>query len=304
MNLQNTPICDASVGAVTLHADAPSKVNLSLRVTGTRPDKYHLIDSVFLPLRFPADELEIRICAGAFSVGLVCPEHPELSGDGNLAARAARAYLMAGRMDCNAKILLHKHIPVAAGMGGGSADAGTVLRMLQSQFHAVSEAVLFEIAVALGADVPFFLNPKPARATGIGDKLEFFECHAKCQLVLIAPGFPVSAAWGYANLAAEPWHGDSGRLMQALCANDFPAICAEIGNDLEFALFRKYPILSIERRLLEEEGAAKVFITGSGPVLCGLYPDAGSAELAYRRLVARSTAELPAMTKVLLAQLK
>ena len=160
----------------TLELRAPAKVNLGLRITGVREDGYHCLDSVFVPLDL-ADEVALRVepaetsrvfvsLSGAMASGL--PAGPD-----NLAARAARAFLQRASLTAWVSIELEKRIPVGAGLGGGSSDAGAVLRGLATLFPGgICAEELAAIALELGADVPFFLAPRPARVRGIGERSE------------------------------------------------------------------------------------------------------------------------------------
>src|ERR1035437_4312731 len=154
-----------------LSGRACAKINLFLRVTGRRDDGYHELDSGFLPVSL-ADEIRLEIrAADEPSVTVNC-NLPELArSQNNLAARAARSFM--SEFDLTAEVLidLEKHIPVGAGLGGGSSDAATILCMMAGAAQLTDEAALsrlHRIALSLGADVPFFLDPRPSRVTGIG----------------------------------------------------------------------------------------------------------------------------------------
>ena len=154
---------------------APAKLNLGLRIVGRRPDGTHELESVFVPIDL-ADELELEIeerAEGAAEVALA------LSGGGegvpadaeNLAVREARAFLDAAGLRARVRVALAKRIPAAAGLGGGSSDAGAVLRALAERFPgAVDSERLAAIALRLGSDVPFFLDPRPALVGGVGER--------------------------------------------------------------------------------------------------------------------------------------
>ena len=152
--------------------EAPAKVNLGLRVTGVRPDGRHELESVFVPLEL-ADRIRLEVSSGsgvALEVGGALPDVP--AGADNLAVKAATAFLARAGVDRRVEIALEKHIPSPAGLGGGSSDAGAVLRGLAAALPgAVSPESLAGIALELGADVPFFLEPRPALVTGTGERI-------------------------------------------------------------------------------------------------------------------------------------
>ena len=149
-----------------------SKVYLSLAVTARRPDGYHDLDSLFYPFRDPSDEITLEDAPEANGVSIRCdaPGVP-LEPEKNLCGKAVFAYCKAAGIPLPGLVIhLKKNIPVAAGMGGGSADGATVLRLLQEKYGALTEAQLEAAAFSLGADVPFFLTPRPSYVTGAGDE--------------------------------------------------------------------------------------------------------------------------------------
>ncbi len=269
---------------------AVSKVNLFLAVTGRRPDGYHELDTVFFPLKSPADEISLHFREDKSGMIEIRTDEPGVPTDParNLCGKAATAYFRKAAVlsSPGVEIRLRKSVPVAAGMGGGSSDAAAVLLLLQERFHALDENDLKEVALSLGADVPFFLNPAPARARGIGERLERIEgAPDALPLLIAAPSFPVSAVWAYKHmnlskaLATPP---NAERLIRALIDGDLPALADCMRNDLQDALFAKFPLLSRMRDELNEFGALKTMITGSGPTLFSLFPDRDAVICALR----------------------
>ncbi len=266
-----------------------SKVNLSLAVTAKRPDGYHDLDSLFYPFRDPSDEIRLEDAPGDSGVTIRCdaPGVP-LEPEKNLCGKAVFAYCKAAGMDVPGVVIhLEKHIPVAAGMGGGSADCAAVLRLLQERFHALSQEQLEAAAFSLGADVPFFLNPRPSHVTGAGEHIVPVDgLPEHLPLLLAAPQFPVSAAWAYqhmdlARAIAEPPR--TNELVDALRRRDYEAAARFMRNDLEHALFVKFPLLVILRDFLLAQGALRVMVSGSGPTLLALFRDDSAAQAAHAR---------------------
>ena len=266
-----------------------SKVNLSLAVTAKRPDGYHDLDSLFYPFRNPSDEITLEDAPATSGVSILCdaPGVP-LEPEKNLCGKAVYAYCKAAGMDVPGLVIhLEKHIPVAAGMGGGSADCATVLRLLQERFHALSQEQLEATAFSLGADVPFFLNPRPSHVTGAGEHRSPVDgIPEHLPLLLAAPQFPVSAAWAYqhmdlARAIAEPPR--TNELIDALRSLDYESAARFMRNDLEHALFIKFPLLVLLRGFLLENGALRVMVSGSGPTLLALFCDDAAAQAAYAR---------------------
>lgn len=252
-------------------AKAVSKLNLFLKVTARRPDRYHDLQTLFLPLACPADRVSIDFdAAPGIRVKSSLPGLPENLE--NLAGRAALAYAEAGRLTPSWTIRIEKSIPVAAGMGGGSSDAGTVLSLLAARYGRVPEKELAALALTLGADVPFFLAPRAAVATGVGEQIVPVEGMLTIPLLLVVnPHFPVSAKWAYANLDRARIGADGERrlprLIDALRAGDAEATAGLLHNDLAFALYGKFPLLRQLRDFMNANGALNSQITGSGPTM-------------------------------------
>jgi 4-diphosphocytidyl-2-C-methyl-D-erythritol kinase len=266
---------------------APAKINLALHVLGRRADGYHELDSIFLPLAL-ADELRLA-CTDSerAEVRCSCPGHAALEGPDNLASRAALAYLEAAGLAQHVEVELHKQIWITAGLGGGSSDAGAVLRALDRRFGRLAPARLLELARQLGADVPFFLDPRPARARGIGDRLTplILGPGAPRHVALANPGVPLRTAGVYAALGIEPGTSTGAPPLELpddhiLAAATIPAV---VRNDLEPAATRLLPAIAELKRALLRQGAACAAMSGSGPTVFGLF---GSADEASRAAVA------------------
>jgi len=264
---------------------APAKINLSLHVLGRRSDGYHevamllqrisLFDRVTLTLE---EKPGLRVVCN----GLDLP-----AGEENIAARAARELFAAAGVKSGLEIAIDKHIPVAAGLGGGSSDAASVLvglnRMLALN---IDRQVLMDIGLRLGADVPFFIFGGPAWATGIGEHLERVPDLPSAWYVLVNPQIPVSTAWVYQNLGLT-----SPRLEARL--PEFPktvtGLVEQLHNDLERVTIPRYPIISEIKRLLLFFGAAGTLMSGSGSTVFGVFEQAETARQAWRELSKRTT---------------
>ena len=265
---------------------ARAKVNLWLNVVGRRADGFHLLDSLvaFTDL---ADELEVAP-ASTLSLEVVGPEAPALEGDpDNLVLKAAR--LLAGRAGVapRAALRLTKRIPVAAGLGGGSADAAAALLALIDLWRvAMPQEELFDLAAVLGADVPMCLAGRPALATGIGECLAPVPTLPACAILLVNPGvgLPTPAVFGARQGSFSParplgsgWHGLA----------DFAHELARRGNDLTDAAISLRPeVAGVLDRLRQSEGAAHVAMSGSGATCFALYGSLAEAERAASLLPA------------------
>jgi 4-diphosphocytidyl-2-C-methyl-D-erythritol kinase len=191
----------------------------------------------------------------------------------NLVFAAAERFLGAAGIREGVVIHLEKKIPISAGLGGGSGNAAATLLALNELFgHPLAPDVLGSLAAALGSDVPFFLQSRPALATGRGEiitPLDFFPALADAWLVLVHPGFGVSTAWAYEQLARLPelLHGKAGRaqhLISLLQTSGLPAAGREFYNSLEVPVLRKYPLLALFQDFFREQGAGAVLMSGSG----------------------------------------
>ncbi|AFZ68413.1 4-(cytidine 5'-diphospho)-2-C-methyl-D-erythritol kinase [Deinococcus peraridilitoris] len=260
---------------------APAKVNFGLSVLSVRPDGYHELHSVMVPLSV-GDELEIAP-AGHLSLVVQGAQLPE--GNGNLVYRAARAYLDAAGVWEGARIVLKKLLPVASGLGGGSSDAASTLlglaRLYPSEVSRTPGG-LARLALSLGADVPFFLREGAAIAQGVGERLSpirFQPVH----LVLANPGVAVSAADAYRWL--DETHGFTPAL-------DLPAVLAALHeerevpwlNALQPAVIARHPEIARALAALSEVGLHSPLMSGSGATCFALASSPEQAADAARRL--------------------
>ncbi|MCF7791814.1 MAG: 4-(cytidine 5'-diphospho)-2-C-methyl-D-erythritol kinase [Victivallales bacterium] len=267
-----------------LKLKTPSKINLFLKVVGKLPNGYHEIETVFVPLSDIYDVITLNFDNNELNITSNNSKIP-LNKD-NLCYRAAELYAEYTGIKLNCSIHIDKNIPVAAGMGGGSSDAAAVLLLLNKQYGLLSFDKLKEAAVNLGADVPYFLNPVPAFAKGIGEKLERIEMADGLYTVILAPLFPVSAAWAYKNFdkSRQKKNIYSNDLKTALKAGDWLKASKFIYNDLAPALYEKFPIQEILKEEMLNAGLLNVEITGSGPTLFGICSGKQQAIEAEKKL--------------------
>lgn len=259
---------------------APAKVNLYLKVVGRREDGFHLINTLMQPVSL-ADELDISLTGSGLS--LACDD-PSLQ-DENLVLEAARAFFERTGLPARASFHLRKHIPVAAGLGGGSSDAAAALKGLNRLHdHPLAEEELAELAAGLGADVPFFLAGCTAWCTGIGEVVEPWPDFPLLELVLVNPGFSVSTAWVYGQLDLE-WT-NSALLHRIYRPPRQPEYIERLlANDLERVTLQAHPVVGQIKAALMEKGAEGTLMTGSGPTVLGVFPDRVSAVSAAEQLM-------------------
>ena len=267
-----------------MRVQAPAKVNFGLRVVGRRADGYHELESLFVPLDL-ADELSVAAePADRTAVRLRMQTAADVPADGeNLAVRAALAFLKEAGLSVDVCIDLAKRIPVAAGLGGGSSDAGAVLRALSEGFPgSVGQRALAQVALDLGADVPFFLDPRPAWVRGVGEKLEPAPGLPRLALLLANPGAAVSTAEVYRAFdALQPVARSVPRARElpdlADLVGDPSGLARLLANDLEAPALRLCPAIARLRERLAELGALAVGMSGSGATLFGVFESPGAA---------------------------
>lgn len=270
---------------------AQAKVNLALRVGARRPDGYHEVATIFARIEL-ADDVVVRVLRDGPTLSVVRDGHADRSledAEKNLAALAARAYMQAARWPSGCGIHIEKRIPVGAGLGGGSADAGAVLRALDSMSpQPLGAAELAKLAAGLGADVPFFTHDVPmALGSGRGDAVEPVEPLPPRWLALVMPPFSISTAEAYAWLDAHratlgPAPGfDVAHLREH--ARDWDTLAQRGVNDFETVVYARHPRIAAYRRALREAGASLAMMSGSGSAVFGIFdetPDAAAISRA------------------------
>jgi 4-diphosphocytidyl-2-C-methyl-D-erythritol kinase len=253
-----------------LEKASPCKVNLLLNILGRRPDGFHELETIMYPVRV-FDLLAFK--KGANGIELTCNEASLPTDSRNLVYRAAAAFMEAANLAEGVRIHLEKRIPLAAGLGGGSGNAATTLAGLNELFdQPLSGPRLETIAASLGSDIPFFLQNKPALATGRGERiqpLEPFSALRGAWFLLIHPGFGIATAWAYQQLARFPEAlngraGSAKQLLSLLQTADLHRAGTCFYNSLEAPALEKYPLLALFQEFLCAEGAAATLMSGSG----------------------------------------
>ncbi len=266
---------------------APAKINLNLAVGPRRADGYHRVCSLMEPVSLFDRLVMKRRRAGGLALdggGVPAAE--------NTVTKAVLALEKLTGFRLDAKIELEKGIPVAAGLGGGSSDAATALKLIESTFGLkVSEAEMAALAFSVGADVPFFLKNGARLAEGAGEDLADVGCLPNHWIVLASPGFELSAERVYQKFDEMgggdemEFAGRSRRLHEDIAAlGGFESLSRVIRNDLEPAAVSICSGVAELKQRMEEAGCAAVLMSGSGPSVFGLFPDSESARAAARRL--------------------
>jgi 4-diphosphocytidyl-2-C-methyl-D-erythritol kinase len=267
---------------VTIRRNAHAKLNVSLRVLGRRDDGFHDIETLILPLELhdvieasPAAEVSIEV------IGPLAGELADAGGD-DLAAAAARALIerCTASHPHGAEIRLDKHIPIAAGLGGGSADAAATLLALRDLWSCdVDDGSLGEIAADVGSDVPALLAGEPVFCEGRGDVVH--PAHAQTTYWVVKPfRFAIRAAdayswWDQDGASTGP---DQGVLIAAIESGNDALTGDALWNDLEAPAVRRHPAIGRTIDAFVEAGALGAIMTGSGPTVVALAQHLGHAD--------------------------
>ena len=245
-----------------------AKINLGLNIVERRPDGYHNIETVFMPVPQVCDVLEIVPAIGTQTTLTTYGNPVDCPIEKNLVMRAYR--LLNEQVSLPAvDIHLYKRIPDGAGLGGGSSDAAATLVMLNEMFHLEkSKDELAHIAARLGADCAFFVHGHPMMATGIGDVLTPATVNAAGKwLLLVKPPVGVSTAEAYSRVKPEP----STQRVDEIVASPLPMWDGALKNDFEPSVFALLPQLWHIKAALLDAGAQYAAMSGSGSTIFGIF---------------------------------
>jgi 4-diphosphocytidyl-2-C-methyl-D-erythritol kinase len=272
------------MNARTYRIEAPAKLNIRLKITGRRPDGYHELVSIMIPVSL-LDVIEVKK-EGGKRVELTSSGYAVPLDESNLVIRAAQLFFVATGLQSGVSVRMTKNIPVAAGMGGGSSDAAATLLILNDIYSKpLSMNDLHGLALQLGADVPFFLVSEPCLVTGIGEILEPTEKWPEFWYVIVTPPIQVSTAWVYQNYRMKLTSGEYASIKSKLKSASL-VITQILENDLEAVTSARFPIIDRIKRLLVENGAEGALMSGSGPSVFGAFGSMGRAESARKALTA------------------
>ena len=256
---------------------SPAKINLFLQVTGKRADGYHNLFTLMCCISL-YDTVSIEF--GVDKTSVVCNSHKVPEDDSNLAVIAANIFFKKLNKNANIKIIIDKKIPVAAGLGGGSSNAASILSGLNHYYgNPFSMDELISMGLSIGADVPFFIFQKPALASGIGEKLEPYQKLEPFKILLIYPGFSVSTSDTYKNfnLGLTKY---KKKLKKVLLHKQTFKVDQHLCNDLETVTASRYPDIIKAKEVLMYYDAKGALMSGSGPTVFGLFSDSGKAQKA------------------------
>lgn len=278
---------------------ALAKINLGLDVVRRRADGYHEVRMVMQTIHL-FDRLEIaKTASGAITIETNVPFLP--TNENNLVYKAVKLLKDEFQIRDGIDVKLHKHIPVAAGMAGGSTDGAAVLYGMNKLFGlGLLRQELMERGVKLGADVPYCVMRGTALAEGIGEKLTPLPPMVKCPVLIAKPQISVSTRFVYENLklnASTP-HPDIERLVGDIREKNLAAIAADMGNVLETVTIPNYPVIAEIKEHMTEHGAIGAMMSGSGPTVFGLFDREDTAAAAYEEMRASGLAKQVYLTSI------
>lgn len=262
-----------------------AKINLGLDVLGRRENGYHdvrmVMQTVYLYDRVTLEKTKEE--------GIVVETNLRYlpSDENNIAYKAARLLMDEFELDGGIRIQLEKHIPVAAGLAGGSSNAAAVLVGMNRMYNLrLSQKELMERGVTLGADVPYCIMRGTVLAEGIGEVLTRLAPLPKCYVLLAKPSISVSTKVVYQKLDSleVTQHPDIDRLIEGLNQGDLSKIADSMGNVLEQVTIEDYPVIEQIKNEMKEHGAIGAMMSGSGPTVFGIFKDRRTAKEAKKAI--------------------
>ena len=265
--------------------DAHAKINLGLDITGLRGDGYHLVDMVMQAVTL-SDRIIIKD-NGSSDIRLTSDAKHLPLDEHNLAYKAAKLMQDAFPGTGGVDIHIEKNIPVAAGLAGGSTDAAAVMTGINELFGlGTDKGKLMEMAVKLGADVPYCIFGGTARAEGIGEVITKLSDLPDCFILISKPSCSVSTRETYERYDAltEVLHPDIEGMIRCIETGDMPGMSAKMGNVLEYVTEPMHPVISDIKRVARENGAVSSMMSGSGPSVFSIFDDEEKLKSAKARI--------------------
>lgn len=266
---------------------AYAKINLSLDVTGKRSDGYHLLSTIMQTIDLYDIITISKINNG---IWLSCNKKYMPLDNRNLAYKAAKLFIDTYNIKDGIKIDIEKHIPVSAGLGGGSTDAAAVLRAMRSMYKlGISDNELKKLALKVGTDVVYCISGGTALCEGIGEKVKKITPFKNHILVLVKPSFGVSSKDIYNNLDLNKInrHPNTMLLMKAIRNDDLKELGKNMRNVLENVTLKKHFVLKQIKKESITLGALGALMSGSGPTIFALFDDMLKAQLYYDKMRSR-----------------
>ncbi|MEG0471190.1 MAG: 4-(cytidine 5'-diphospho)-2-C-methyl-D-erythritol kinase [Solibacillus sp.] len=267
-----------------LYVKAPAKINLTLDVLYKRPDNYHEVEMIMTTVDL-ADRIGLETRKDG-QIKIVSADRFVPDDNRNFAYQAAELLKNTYGLSEGVTITIEKQIPIAAGLAGGSSDAAATLRGLNELWNLnLSLDELAEHGAKIGSDVSFCVYGGTALATGRGEKIKELPVPPTCWVILAKPKIGVSTADIYGGLKVDQIeHPNTAQMMKAIENNDYPLLCASLGNVLESVTFNLYPEVVTIKEQMQRFGADAVLMSGSGPTVFGLVDNEARVSRIYNGL--------------------
>ena len=268
-----------------MRLQAFAKINLGMDVLGKREDGYHEVRMIMQTIRM-YDQLDMRKSVEP-GIHLTTNKKYIPVDENNLVWRAAKLMMDTCGIIEGVSIHLHKVIPVAAGMAGGSSDAAATLVGMNRLFHCgLSKEKLMELGVQIGADVPYCVLRGTALAEGIGEKLTVLPPMPDCWILIGKPGISVSTKYVYTtlDLNTDTVHPDIDGMKKALEDGNLYGITERMGNVLQDVTIPAYPEVERIKEQMKTLGAVNAMMSGSGPTVFGIFDNEEKAQEACQKL--------------------
>lgn len=267
-----------------MRTKAYAKINLFLDVVGKREDGYHLLDMVMVPI----DTFDTLSIEPAENVVMECDRYYIPTDGRNTVIKAYELMRDRYSIKDSHAIRLVKNIPAQAGMAGGSADAAAMIRLLNDEYRlGLTAEQMMELAISVGADVPFCVLNQSARVSGIGEVIEPFERKLNAYMILIKPKFGIStpALFKSFTFDKKTQTASIDSMIEALTTDNYPLFISSIYNRLQQEAVKQFPELQKMIDLLLSLGFDAAAMTGSGSVIYGVTQDENVVNQAVKALV-------------------
>lgn len=264
---------------MTLYAKSFAKVNLSLDICCRREDGYHTLRSVMQQISL-ADELWAQ---KAENIHIICDDAAVPTDERNIIYKAANAFFAYTGRKGGVRFTLQKNVPSGAGLGGGSSDGATAVKLLDALYDThLSLRQMEQIVAPIGADVPFFVRGGTQLAEGIGEKLTILPAFTQGAMLLVKPDFPMSTPEIYKALDQLDGytHPDTDAMIQAVGAGDLQGVADAMGNSMQCVAHERYPQIAVICDRLQQAGALRAIMSGAGSTVFGLFETVQQAEKA------------------------
>jgi len=258
-----------------------AKINLTLDVLGKREDGYHNLRSVMQTVGL-SDLVIVDKCS--YGIRLTTNKKFLPNNSKNIAYQAAQKFFEKTKIKGGVKILIHKNIPIAAGLAGGSGNGAAVLCALNMLYsNPLTEDELLKLGATIGADVPYCIMGGTQLAEGIGEILTTKKPLGRYWVLLVTPPIAVSTPQVFSEFDSiqKEIFPDNDAMLKAIDEFDFYGICKNLANSLEGVTIRQHPVIGEIKEKMLSDGAVNSIMSGSGPTVFGLFDDFNKAKQAH-----------------------